>query len=802
MDRGEALGAVARLHALRRGTMRITIQSAVRLRGRSMVLALGAVAAVAGCLIPYVSAAAPDVTITPSSLIFAGRPLGTSADAQAVQVTNTSDQPLAISTLRLTGTNPDDFAQGTECPIAPDTLSVGASCTIDVSFTPHGEGTRTATLAIGDDANSSPQTVELSGVGIAAPKVHFDRAALDFGSVQVGDHSAPQTVTLTNTGSATLEISSIGFAGTAAAAFSETTTCDPTGRVAAGTSCTVDIVFAPSSSGGKTAALVLTDNAADTPQSVALTAVASAAPVPSVGLTPTTLSFASQAVGTPSAPQVVTVTNTGGAPLTMNSLNLTGVQAGDFADTSDCPIAPATIAAGASCAVTVTFSPSATGTRTATLTIADNASGSPQGVALTGAGVVAGTYLSDDFESGALSGWDPLSSSDSTIALDSTVAHNGTASVRFTNNSSDQYSRLSADLAGGGHAQTYTRFCFRIAPGLSQGIEIVNGRAITAEYPLGIRRFVITYNPVTQGLEAYFFNEQLQRLDMYAATGQVQTGRWHCAELYLDESSNGHAQLWLDGASVGTVDGDLSTPSAYDRLYLWNQAAAGTVWFDDIKVADSRIGTTSGGGASSTLTLTPSTLDFGAQNTGTTSTGHTATLTNAGTTPLTINNITVTGTNPTDFTQTNNCPAQLAGGSSCAATVTFSPSATGTRTATLTIDDNASGSPQGVALTGAGVVAGTYLSDDFESGSVSAWDAQTSSAATVAVDSTAANSGSASVRFTNNSNDQFGRLSADLAGGGHAQTYTRFCFDVAPGLTAGITIASGRAITTAEPLGV
>jgi hypothetical protein len=58
----------------------------------------------------------------------------------------------------------------------------------------------------------------------------------------------------------------------------------------------------------------------------------------------------------------------------------------------------------------------------------------------------------------------------------------------------------------------------------------------------------------------------------------------------MDESLNGHAQLWLDGASIGSVSGDLSTPNPFDRMYLWNQPDTGMVWFDDVKVADAPIG--------------------------------------------------------------------------------------------------------------------------------------------------------------------------------------------------------------------
>jgi hypothetical protein len=285
----------------------------------------------------------------------------------------------------------------------------------------------------------------------------------------------------------------------------------------------------------------------------------------------------------------VTLTNSGHSAVAIGGIATTGANAGDFGAASDCA---ATLPAGGSCVAHVTFTPAATGDRSASLVLSDAAGDVIATSALTGRGLPVGTYFSDDFESGTLNHWNTLSSSDSTIATDTTLANSGNASVRVTNNSDQQSSRLMADLAGGGHAQTYTRFCFRIAPGLTNGIEIANGRAINAEYPLGIRRWVINYNPVAKGLEGYFFNEDLQRLDLYAANGQVQTGRWYCAELYLDERTDGHAELYLDGTSVGSVTGDLSAPSPYSRVYLWNQASAGTVWFDDITVTNTPTGPT------------------------------------------------------------------------------------------------------------------------------------------------------------------------------------------------------------------
>src|SRR3954470_8016635 len=774
----------------------LSVRLPARMRRRHAALTL-VLFAVAMLLVPLGSAAGSDVTLSPTALTFADRAVGTTAEAQSVRLTNTGDGPLTISNVHIDGAEAADFGQSIDCPVNPDVLAVGSSCTIYVSFTPHGAGSRSATLAIATDPGGSPQTVTLSGSGVLAPHAALAPDALTFGTVQAGDSAAAQTVTLTNTGSATLALSSIALTGGGAGDFSRTTTCDLSAGLSAGGSCTVDVVFAPHSAGGKAASLTFDDNAPGSPQSVSLAGTGAAVPVATVGLSATTLTFGSETVGESSPEQDVTVANTGSAALLITSVE----GSPDFAATSDCPLAPAPLAAGASCTGRVIFAPSATGARAGSLTVTDGAGDSPQHVVLSGRGLAAGTYFSDDFESGSLSQWDALTSADSTIALDATAANSGDSSARIRNNTGDQASRLYANLAGGEHAQSYTRFCFKIAPGLTDGIEIANGRAVTALYPLGIRRWVVTYNPVTKGLEGYFFNEGLDRLDLFAANGRVLPDQWHCAELYLDESANGHAELWLDGVSVGSVSGDLATPDPYGRLYLWNQPSAGTVWFDDVRVA-STLGGPVGAAAANRppgqLTLAPSTLAFGSQTTQTTSAPRTVTLTNAGGSPVAITDIEASD----DFGQANNCPASLAAGAACTMTVTFTPSATGVRAGTVVVSTDAAGAGHTVALSGTGLAPGTYLSDDFESGSLSQWDVLSSSDSTVSVDSTDANRASDSVRIVDGSNDQSSRLMADLAGGGHAQSYTRFCFEIAPGLTQGIEIANGRAITTEFPLGI
>ncbi len=108
---------------------------------------------------------------------------------------------------------------------------------------------------------------------------------------------------------------------------------------------------------------------------------------PAVGLAPGTLDFGPQGVQAPNVPQNVTLTNTGGAPLTITSIAISGTNSGDFDQWNNCPMSPSTLAPGNYCTITVVFSPTETGALSADVTITDNASDSPQAVPLTGIGV-------------------------------------------------------------------------------------------------------------------------------------------------------------------------------------------------------------------------------------------------------------------------------------------------------------------------------------------------------------------------------------------------------------------------------
>jgi hypothetical protein len=205
---------------------------------------------------------------------------------------------------------------------------------------------------------------------------------ISFQTEDIGMTSPPMDVTLTNVNSSSLTIDSIAFTGLDPQDFGiQSNTCGTS--VAAGATCTVAVTFTPTAAGERTASLAFTDNAPASPQTVPLEGEGEIVTAPAVTLSPTSLSFPSEVVNTTSAPEVITLTNSGTGTLQITNFEFTG-DSGDFAQTNTCG---SKVGAGDSCTISVTFTPVTTGIRTAILNIFDNASGSPQMVTVTGTGI-------------------------------------------------------------------------------------------------------------------------------------------------------------------------------------------------------------------------------------------------------------------------------------------------------------------------------------------------------------------------------------------------------------------------------
>jgi hypothetical protein len=237
-----------------------------------------------------------------------------------------------------------------------------------------------AVLVLGLLTNAGAQDSQL--LATSATTVSVSPTSLTFSTQAIGTVSAGKIVTLKNTGTMTLTIDSIAVVGINRGDFLiSAMTCGAS--LAAGASCTVRVKFEPTASGTRSAVLRFTDDAAGSPQNVSLHGLGTTAK-----LSPTQLSFGSVGLDVTSLPKTVTLTNVGTTTLTITNIAITGTDAVEFLQTNNCGDS---LAAGAHCIISITFRPAALGTRTAVLSITDDAVGSPQTVPLSGTGVTGGT---------------------------------------------------------------------------------------------------------------------------------------------------------------------------------------------------------------------------------------------------------------------------------------------------------------------------------------------------------------------------------------------------------------------------
>jgi hypothetical protein len=355
----------------------------------------------------------PILSPNPSSLSFPGTIVGTASATQTATVTNTGTTSATVSAVSASG----DFSQTNNC----STLAVGASCTVTVTFTPATSDTRTGTVTITSNANNSPTTIALSGNGIGTnTNIALGQPAT--ASSQVNATQAPATATDgdTNTywesannafpqwlqvdlgtsysiGKVTLKLPPSTAWGTRTQTLSvQTSTNGSTFGTAVGSanytfnSPTNTVSITVPATTARYVRVNITANTGWPAGQVSEFEVYPSGGTPSnsaaLSTNPSSLTFATQALNTTSAAQAVTVSNTGTAAASVSGVSVTG----DFSQTNNCGTS---IAAGASCTASVSFRPTASGTRTGTLTVTSNATNSPTTVALSGTG--AGTVSTD-----------------------------------------------------------------------------------------------------------------------------------------------------------------------------------------------------------------------------------------------------------------------------------------------------------------------------------------------------------------------------------------------------------------------
>jgi hypothetical protein len=417
----------------------------------------------------------------------------------------------------------------------------------------------------------------LTATTAAVPAMTLSVPGLTFAAQAVGTESAAQTISVTNSGNAALTVSQIVNSGD----FTETDNC--VGMVAVGASCAVQVEFLPSATGARTGLVTIYGNVAGGQDTAALSGTGTAAAA--IVLNPVSVTYSGTNVGASSGPRDITISNTGGAVVTLGTVAVIG----DFtlsANTCGPSLSP-----GVGCTVAVEFVPTASGARTGTLTVTDSVG--TQTASLSGTGVLPAT--------------DSLAPLSLSFAAQVLQTASGTQQVTLTN---------AGDAALVGIAGQIT----------SGDFTVVNG---------------------------------------------------------CGNSLNGHSSCEMSVSfvptGVGARTGVLTVTDTY---------RAQTVALNGVGIAPAGV------------SLSPvSTVAFGATGVGL-SAVQTATLTNNGGVVLAIQSIGATG----DFAvSANTCGTTLAPGAACSMQVVFSPTAAGARAGSFAVIDSAGSSPQTLQLTGTGV---------------------------------------------------------------------------------------------------
>jgi hypothetical protein len=596
-------------------------------------------------------------TLTPSVQIFPATLVGASSFALNATLTNTGTAALTGIGVSILG----DFIQTGTCAA---TLAPAATCIVSVTYAPTVGGAETGSLTVTDSLGT--QSVSLVGTGLA-PGASLNTAQLVYGGQLVGTSSLAQTVIFTNTGNAAVNIASI----VPATNFTDTTNCS--GSIAVNASCSVNVIFTPSATGPLSGTLTIADGAGTQVVTLLGQGINKG-----LAISPSFAFFGDQEAETTGLAQTLILTNTGTERLTLNPLAVSN----NFTASSQCP---AILAAAASCAVSVSFTPTAIGTLAGSLVVSD-ASGLVSTLAtLSGQGTLPG-----------------LATSPATLSFGSLPV--GTASqaqtVTVTNTGSAPL-LIGAVSGTGDFAETDTCSLQTIAPGNNCVISVV-----MTPTTMGTRTGTIQFSDNADGAHQIALSGVGQQTGVgifptslafgslpFVSTAQALTATG--TSLSVTISNTGNTVLQLGGFSS---QGDFTESDSCGSQIAVGGACALTIQFvptalghrtGTLTITDNAGGGTQsvslqGDGSPAGLTLSPPVLNFGVQARGVTSTAQIATLTNN--TGQSIDNLVTTASG--EFSETDNCGTTLANATNCTLNITVTPQTVGAITGTISISSS------------------------------------------------------------------------------------------------------------------
>jgi hypothetical protein len=642
--------------------------------------------------------------------------------------------PIGQATFTLTAT-PLDFTgtlsllldgiqdvTGMSSAFSPTTipLSGGAAATSTLTITGSTKapaGTYPITIVANNGNITHMVTAQIT---VPNPGFRLSTILLAFANQQINTTSASQTITLTNNAKTSTSITSIV---SNLSVFTQTNTCGT--KLGAGKSCTVTVTFDPNVAVPFTGTLTFTDADPTSPQVVTLTGTG--IEPPTATLLPAAMHFGTVSVGTTSAASTSTLTDTSTTtPLNITSMTLTGANPGDFQITkaSTCPNS-GTINPLATCLITVTFTPGAIGSRSATLTVNDNTKSGTQTIGLSGTGQAAvptATLLPSSLNFGSVTDGSTSSAKTSTLTDTSTTIALKITGTTITGANASDFKITSASTCPKSGTINPLATCtifVTFTPGAT-----------------GSRSATLTVNDNASGGQQTVALSGTGLASVPTATllpsslnfGSVAVGSTSLPETStLTDTSLTVAlkitSITLTGANPGDFlltksstcpnSGTINPLKTCLVTVTFTPGATGsrsaTLTVNDNTSNGKQTISLNGFGEAAlpTAALLPSTLNFGSVTVGKTSSAKSSTLTDTSlTVALDITSITLTGANPGDFemTKASTCPTSGTVNplKTCLVTVTFTPTATGSRSATLTVNDNTSSKKQTIALSGTG----------------------------------------------------------------------------------------------------
>jgi hypothetical protein len=629
-------------------------------------------------------------TASPASLTFASQAFGTASNPQTVTLQNTGSLALTPTAIAMTG----DFSETGNCVNA--VVGAGASCTIQVTFTPAATGSRTGQMTIDANVSGGQLTVALSGTGAAAGAVTLSPAGIDFDPspgqssssppVEVGTTSGLFQVEAGNSGSTPVAITNIAATGP----FAIVSNACGTSTLAALSDCQIQLIFTPTQRGAATGTLTLTDGAGT--QTVALSGFGWAAPSDST-LPATLPSFGGVAVGQLSTAQTLPLTNGGDMALTGIAITVRGA----FTESDNCG---AQLAGGASCAISVVYAPSQLGAQAGTLTVADALR--TQTVALSGTGVqppaIGVSPSSLSFAAQQVGVASP--------ALTLTVTNTGGAPManvgfQITGQAAGSFSigstTCGATLANGSSCTAQVIFTPAAAGGSAATLTVTSSTAgvIPATVALSGRGQVwaglnVSPSQLTFGVTSVGQTSAAQTVTVSNTSSASIAVPAFAPSAQFSVTQNNCTNALAAGAScaVGVVFQPTATGTATGVLTVSSASVA----------TPATVLLSGAGGVGAAIQVAPSAIVFANTAPNAISSATTVTVTNTGIS-ASLSNLALAVT--AGFQLVNNtCPAALGPGLSCTAGVEFAPASAGAQTGSLTVTSSAVAAGASVPLSG------------------------------------------------------------------------------------------------------